>query len=126
VSRGGDGAAGPVGGGAGACSHGAGADDAAQCFPLQSPASEPGGGPWLIAPEDLAAWRQGAAPIPGPVDPAALYRLAEAAKLVGVMKQAVHPALRVGRLPAVATTEGRRVRGFDVLADLVGAVARAG
>jgi hypothetical protein len=73
-------------------------------------------GRWWVAPADLAAWRRPPPPVAGPIDPAALYRRADAARLSGVTRQAVHQALAVGRLPAVATPKGRRVRGADVLA----------
>jgi Helix-turn-helix domain len=73
-------------------------------------------GRWFVAPADLAAWRQQRAPVVGPIDPAALYRPSDAARLVGVTKQAVHQAIRLGRLPTGATPEGKRVRGADVLA----------
>jgi excisionase family DNA binding protein len=73
------------------------------------------GGRWLIDPKDLAAWRRAKAPVGGPDRPAARYRMAEAARILGVSRQAVHQAVREGRLKAVATADGTRIRGADLL-----------
>jgi transcriptional regulator with XRE-family HTH domain len=75
-------------------------------------------GRWFVAPADLAAWRARAEAEPpvGPLDPDGWYRMAEAAKLVGVTRQAVFNAVLDGRLRAAETAEGTRVRGSDLLA----------
>ena len=70
---------------------------------------------WAIRGGDLAAWAGRAVPAAG-IDPGGRYTQAEAARLVGLSRQAVHNALAAGTLAAVDTVRGRRVRGADLLA----------
>jgi excisionase family DNA binding protein len=75
-------------------------------------------GRWVIDADDLAAWRRGlkGAPIEDAIDPRELYRVADAAKVLGVSRQGLYLAATEGRIKLVETPFGYRVRGADLLA----------
>ena len=52
----------------------------------------------------------------GPLAPGRHYRPADAARPLGITKQAIDQATRQSTLEATETPAGRRVRGEDVLA----------
>jgi excisionase family DNA binding protein len=77
-----------------------------------------------IAGTDIIAWRHASAPTratrppdpAGSIDPGRLYAPAAAARLVGVSRQAVSQAIRVGKLAAFDGGDGAWVQGADLLA----------
>ena len=75
-------------------------------------------GLWVVDPDDLAAWRRSVegGPVAEDIDPYGLYRVADAAKVLGVSRQRLYQLAKAGRLPLVETPHGKRVRGADLVA----------
>jgi len=74
----------------------------------------PASGRWRVVPTDLKRSQHAEPPAlggKGTIDPDGLYRIDEAASVLGLSRQAVYQVVECGAVREVETDEGRCVRG---------------